>query len=156
MNRAGAWLADPRVVRVCQVVIGALFAWAALAKLGDIPGFARQVHGFRAVPLAMENLVALTLPWIELVAALGLTMGVRARASAIVVLGMLATFTVAILAALARGLDIDCGCFGTADAARVGAVKVMQNAGMLVVAAVAARRPRGAVAGGVRAAEAGG
>ena len=142
MTPALARLADPRVVRVAQVAIGFLFAWAALAKLGDLPSFAKQVHNFRLVPIATENLVALTLPWVELLAALGLVLGVRARAGAVVVLGLLAVFTLAILAALARGLDIDCGCFGTADASRVGAAKVLQNVGMLLLAGLALVRPR--------------
>jgi uncharacterized membrane protein YphA (DoxX/SURF4 family) len=143
MSAARAWLAHPWTVRACQLAIGVLFAWAALAKLGDLRGFASQVHNFRIVPLAAENLLALSLPWIELLAALSLVLGLRPRSGALVATGLLGVFTLAILAALARGLDIECGCFGTADASRVGLAKVLQNAGMLALAAVGSLRPRG-------------
>ena len=67
---------------------------------------------------------------------------VRAREAALLATGLMGVFTVAVIAALARGLDIECGCFGTADATRVGVVKVVENVGMLIVAALAAGRPR--------------
>jgi uncharacterized membrane protein YphA (DoxX/SURF4 family) len=135
------WTSRPGVVRACQVVIGILFAWAALAKLGQLEAFATQVHNFRLVPVALENLVALTLPWIELLAALALILNVRARSGAVVVTALLTVFTVGVLQAMIRGLDFECGCFGTSDGTRVGMFKTLQNLGMLVVAAVAARRP---------------
>jgi uncharacterized membrane protein YphA (DoxX/SURF4 family) len=135
-------LAHPALVRLCQVVIGLLFAWAALAKIGDAQGFAAQVHNFRLLPVALENIVAVTLPWIELVAAMALVLNIRARSGAMLVFAMLAVFTVAIVAALVRGLDFECGCFGTADASRVGLVKVLENVAMLAVAGVSSLRPR--------------
>jgi len=137
-----SWLSHPRVVRGCQIVIGLLFAWASLTKLGDLSSFAAQVHNFRMMPVAVENLVALTLPWIELVAALALILDVRPRSGAAVVAALLAVFTAGVLVAMARGLDIECGCFGTADVTRVGVGKVLQNVGMLLVAWVALRRRR--------------
>jgi uncharacterized membrane protein YphA (DoxX/SURF4 family) len=136
------WLTHRRVVRGCQIVIGLLFAWAALAKLGNLGAFALQLHNFRIVPVPTENLLALTLPWIELVAALALILNVQARAGAVVVASLMVVFTGAVVLALIRGLDIECGCFGTADASRVGAVKVLQNVGMLVVAGIGTLRPR--------------
>jgi uncharacterized membrane protein YphA (DoxX/SURF4 family) len=135
-------LAHPLVVRGCQVAIGLVFAYAALNKLGDLRSFASEVHNFRIVPVALENLVAITLPWIELVAALALVGGIRARPAAWITTVLMAAFTIAVVAALARGLDIECGCFGTADASRVGLRKVVENLGLLAVSAVAALRGR--------------
>jgi len=137
-----SWLSDRRVVRLCQVGIGLVFVWAALAKLGNLEAFAGQVHNFRLLPIASENIVAMALPWIELVAALALIFDVRARAGAVVLTFLLAVFTVAIILAVARGLDFECGCFGTADASRVGLSKILQNAGMLAVAFLGTRQPR--------------
>jgi uncharacterized membrane protein YphA (DoxX/SURF4 family) len=136
------WLSHPATVRVCQVAIGGLFAVAALAKLGDIHAFAEQVHNFRLLPTATENFVALTLPWIELVAALALLFGFRARSGGAVAALLVAVFTLGVLIAMARGLDIECGCFGTADGTRVGVAKILQNTGMLALALVASVRPR--------------
>jgi len=131
------------VVRGARLVVGLLFAAAGLAKIGDPGSFAAQLHNFRLLPIALENLVAITLPWIELVAALALIFGIRARAGAAMATAMLTVFTLAVLSALARGLDIECGCFGTHDATHVGWVKVSQNLGMLALAALGSIRSRG-------------
>jgi uncharacterized membrane protein YphA (DoxX/SURF4 family) len=136
------WLHHPRLIRGCQIVIGVLFVWSALAKLGDLGSFATEVHNFRIVPVATENLLALTLPWIELIAALALILNVRARAGAAVITALLGVFTLGVVAAVVRGLDIECGCFGTSHASRVGLRKILENVGMLVVAWAATRRPR--------------
>jgi uncharacterized membrane protein YphA (DoxX/SURF4 family) len=137
-----AALTHPRVVRGCRVVAGAVFLVAALTKLGDLHSFADQVHNFRLLPLALENLVAMSLPWIELVAGLSLVSGFRARSGGLVVSGLTVVFTVAVVIAMARGLDIECGCFGTADGTRVGLVKVLQNLAILALGLVSSLRSR--------------
>ncbi|HXV76254.1 MAG TPA: MauE/DoxX family redox-associated membrane protein [Candidatus Polarisedimenticolaceae bacterium] len=135
-------LARPWLVRAAQVGIGVVLAWAGLAKIVDQAGFAAQVHNFKLVPIAVENLIAMTLPWVELVTAHALIFGVRARAGAVLASGLVGVFTLAVLAALARGMDIECGCFGTGDASRVGWIKLGQNLAMLAVAVVGTLRPR--------------
>jgi len=135
-------LKHPATLRVVRIALGIVVAWAALAKLSDLTAFSSQVHNFRVLPIWSENLVAMTLPWIELVAALSLLLGIRARSGALVATGLLAVFTVAVALAVARGLDFQCGCFGTADATRVGWGKLLQNTGLLAVGAVAALRER--------------
>jgi uncharacterized membrane protein YphA (DoxX/SURF4 family) len=125
-------------VWACRIAIGVLFGWAGLAKIADPVAFAADVHNFRMVPVALENFVAMTLPWIEVVTALALVLGVRARAGAWVATGLMVVFTVAVAVELARGIDIECGCFGTTDGARVGGVKVLENLGMTALAFLAA------------------
>lgn len=137
----GALVGTP-VRRGAQVVLGLLFAAAALAKIGDTASLAREVHNFRLLPLWTEHLVAMTLPWVELVAALALVLGIRARAGAWVAGGLLLGFTVGVAAAMARGLDFHCGCFGTADSTRIGWSKLGENLGMLALAALGSLKPR--------------
>jgi len=127
-------------------VVGILFGWAALAKLADLASFALQVHNFRLLPLAAENLVAMLLPWVELVAALALVLGVRPRAAAWVAGLLLAVFTIGVAQAMARGLDFECGCFGKASATRVGWGKLAQNLGMLLLAWIGTWKPESAAA----------
>jgi uncharacterized membrane protein YphA (DoxX/SURF4 family) len=142
MEGIGRFLADRRTVRVCQIATGVVFALSGLAKVGDLRAFAEQIHNFRVVPVATEHLLAMTLPWIELVAAGALILGVRARHGAVLASIALTLFTVAVLVAMARGLDVDCGCFGTAKASRVGIYKVLENLGFLALALVGSLRPR--------------
>ncbi len=137
-------LSDRRTVRAGQLAIGLIFVTASLSKIGDLSAFAQQVHNFRVAPVWSENLIAMTLPWIELVAALSLILGVRPRSGAAVVTVLMAGFTAGVVLAMARGLDFECGCFGTADHTRVGAIKLAENLLMLGTSLVAVRWPVGA------------
>lgn len=141
MSAAG-FLRRPLVLRGLRIVLGALFLAAALAKIGDAPGFALQVHNFRIAPAWSENGIAILLPWIELVAGLALVTGYRARAGAVVALALLVAFTLAVASAWARGLDFECGCFGKAIASRIGATKFVENTGWIGLAFLAARTRR--------------
>jgi len=132
-------LNHPGTIRACQIGIGLVFAVAGLAKIGNPAAFADDIHNFRMVPVALENLVALALPWIEIVAAVALVLGVRARPAAVLAAGLMAVFTLAVIVAMGRGLDIECGCFGTSDGARVGLRKIAENVGLLVMALVGQR-----------------
>jgi putative oxidoreductase len=128
--------------RGAQILLGLLFLAASLAKIVDTASLAREVHNFHLVPFWSEHLVAMTLPWIELVAGLALVLGIRARAGAWVAGVLLLAFTFGIALAMARGLNFQCGCFGTADGTRVGWVKLGENLGMLALAALGSLRPR--------------
>jgi len=137
-----ALLRHPVLIRAAQIAIGLLMAWAALAKLSDLPAFAQQIHNFRIYPFFEfgENLAAMVLPWIEILAALSLILGVRPRAGSVVSAALLGVFTLAVVAALARGLNVECGCFGTASGSRVGLAKVLENLGMLALALIGCQR----------------
>jgi putative oxidoreductase len=117
-----------------RMALGVLFAWAALAKIGDLSGFASDVHNFRVLPLAAQNVFAMTIPWVELTAALLLVLNVAPRSGVIVLGGLLVVFLIAISAAIVRHLDIACGCFGTHDAARTGFMTLFRDLGMLALA----------------------
>ena len=142
MNALLGKLAHPASVRIAQLAIGLVFLAAALAKIGDLAYFAQQVHNFRIAPIWSENLVAMTLPWIELVTGLALVVGPRRRAGALVLLALMVFFTFAVGSAWARGLDFTCGCFGKASAAGIGARKFFENVGLTLLAAIAFLPPK--------------
>lgn len=144
MNALRSFFTHRVTIRLAQVAIGVVMIWAALAKIQDLKTFALQVHNFRVLPLALENAAAMTLPWIELLAGLSLVLAVMPRSGGWITTVLLAVFTVGVVAAVARGLDFECGCFGTADSTHVGGVKIAQNLAMLAVASLSVVRPRGA------------
>ena len=121
----GALLQDWRYL--LRLALGALFVWAALAKIADVPGFVAEVHNFRIVPVALENIFAMTLPWIELVAGVALIVNIAPRSGLVVLGALLVVFFVAILLAIFRNLDIACGCFGTTDASRTGWITLIRD-----------------------------
>lgn len=120
---------------LCHLLLGALFLYAGALKAMDVESFAGTVAAYRLLPYAGNVLVAATLPYVEMLAGILLLTGSRVRASALL-LGLLTLFFMFILATvIARGLEIDCGCFGpAANSSPVAAL--WRDAGIVLLAAV--------------------
>ncbi len=108
---AAAWLAVP-----ARWYLGVLFVGAAWHKIAFPQAFAVDVATYDILPLGLVNLMAITLPWIEIVVGVMLLAGVRTRAAALLVTGMMLVFVGALVIALSRGLDMSCGCFASQSA----------------------------------------
>ncbi|MFQ6098267.1 MAG: MauE/DoxX family redox-associated membrane protein [Armatimonadota bacterium] len=129
-------LARPAITIRCQVILGALFIWAGAAKVGDPEAFACAVFRYQ-LPLlspAVARGLAMSLPWVELIVGLSLVFGVLARSGALVAAVLLLTFIGVEGAAVARGLDIACGCFSPNGETQVGWATILRNVGMLLLA----------------------
>jgi uncharacterized membrane protein YphA (DoxX/SURF4 family) len=136
------WLTHPWLTIRVQLALGTLFVIAAVPKIADPPSFAHMIYNYRLVPAQLVNVMALTMPWIELLAGLALIIGVWKRAALMLIAAMLVVFIVAISINLARGNAIDCGCFNVADAGksheqRIFDMKldIFRDLGMLLMAA---------------------
>ena len=116
-------------------VLGGVFIVAGGLKVFEPAKFAIAVENYRLLPPELVNLEAITLPWIELTAALFLIAGLWERASALVITVLCAGFFFAIAAALVRGLNIECGCFGTVGGRKVGLTGLAFDTVLLVMAA---------------------
>jgi uncharacterized membrane protein YphA (DoxX/SURF4 family) len=97
---------------LCRLLLGGVFAWAGAVKALDVPAFAGQVAAYQLLPYAWNYAVAATLPYVELLTGALLLVNVRGRAAALLTVLLNAVFIAALLSLLARGLEIDCGCFG--------------------------------------------
>jgi protein-disulfide isomerase/uncharacterized membrane protein YphA (DoxX/SURF4 family) len=95
-----------------RVVLAAVWAWAALAKIGDPRRFVQVVRAYDATPEWLSKAIGYGLPTLELVLALLLLFGLITRYAGIVSAALLVVFLAGIVQAAARGLDIQCGCFG--------------------------------------------
>ena len=140
MNALARILTSPALIRACRVVIGLVLLAAALGKIGDPAALATQIRYYYLFPTGPENLIAISLPWIELLAGLALVSGMRARAGAWLGVAMMVVFTLAVAQAMARGLNFECGCFGTGDATRIGFWKLLENIALTAIALAGARR----------------
>lgn len=108
-------LRHPRLHLLARLVLGGFFVYASLDKIWDPAGFAKIVYQWQVVGPVASNLVAVTLPWVELVAGLLLVAGVWRRESALVIALMLVFFIVAAASVMARGIDVEnCGCVSVA------------------------------------------
>jgi uncharacterized membrane protein YphA (DoxX/SURF4 family) len=85
------------------------------------------------------------LPVLEVAVGLMLVLGVHVRLAAVVSAGLLVMFMVGVGSAWARGLTIDCGCFGGGGTVAAGETRygseVARDVGLLAVALALARWP---------------
>jgi len=132
------------LVFACRLAVGVTLVWASLDKLAHPAAFAESIHHYRLTPIALLHPFALLLPMVELVAGAALILGVVRRGAALIAAFLLVVFIAAIASALARGLDISCGCFNTASGDKVGLDLLWRDVLLLVAATVpllAARDP---------------
>lgn len=127
---------------VLRCLVGAVFVFAGALKIFDPAGFAMDIANYRLMPHELINLVAIILPWLELVTGLMLVMGFWVRANALIIAGLTIVFLIAISQALVRGLDVTCGCFGTVAASEVGVKNLLIDLALLLMAAWLAWRAR--------------
>ncbi len=106
-----------RLLALVRVALGAVFLWAAATKLPDMAAFAEDVANYRLLPGAWVTAAAAAVVGVELLLGALLVLGRAPRAAALVAAGLLATFTVGLAQALARGIDLRCGCFGGSERA---------------------------------------
>lgn len=134
-------LENPILNLSVRLVLGGIFIFAAMDKIAEPDAFAKSIGNYHLIPTAGLNFMALLMPWIELVTGLFLILGVRIKASSAIIGGMLVVFLIAIISAIIRGYNINCGCFAqtsassAAAASKVGWLKVGEDAAMLLAAA---------------------
>jgi uncharacterized membrane protein YphA (DoxX/SURF4 family) len=104
-------LRSPRVLLFLRVLLGGFFVYASLDKIASPAAFARVVYQWQVSGPVLSNVVAVTLPWIELLAGTLLVLGVWRREAALVIALLLVVFLGSATSVLARGIDVEnCGC----------------------------------------------
>jgi putative oxidoreductase len=93
--------------------LGGLFIFAGVLKMEDPTQFALEVVNYRLFS-SLAPYLAVTLPAVETLIGVGVIVfpAPWRRASALAIAGLMAAFTVAVVAAVTRHINIDCGCFG--------------------------------------------
>jgi uncharacterized membrane protein YphA (DoxX/SURF4 family) len=103
--------ANPYASVVFRWAVGLIFIYASMDKLLHPSAFAVAVHNYKLLPGNFINLVAITLPLLELVCGILLIIGLFPRAAALILSILLILFFSALSISLYRGIDISCGCF---------------------------------------------
>lgn len=104
-------LTHPYLVLAVRLYIGGLFIYASMYKINYAGEFAETIASYQLAPYWAVNLMALVMPWAELICGLFLVIGFRTKSAAAVIISLLALFSVAIAISLTRDLPIGCGCF---------------------------------------------
>ena len=131
---------------VARLVVGGVWITAALAKLPDPSASVRAVRAYDLLPEGVVPTVGHTLPILELVVGACLVIGLLTRPMSFVSALLFLAFVVGISAAWARGLQIDCGCFGgggfDADATSKYPWEIARDACLFALSALLVWRPR--------------
>lgn len=130
---------------VFRLALALVFAYAAIEKIIDPAAFAQSIDNYRLFPAFSIGPLAIVLPWLEMITALAVIIGGPWKRPAALILGvLLISFILAVGFNLARGLDFECGCFGSADGGRrAGLTLLIQDALLLICAfGLIWRRPR--------------
>ena len=111
----GQWKQDGIFVLCARMILGAVFIYASIDKIVHPEAFAKAVYNYQILPDALINLTAIILPWLELLLGICLVLGACLPGVVFLSNMLLAIFFGALVFNLARGLDINCGCFSTSQ-----------------------------------------
>ncbi len=92
-------------------ILGLTFIYANYNKILLPADFAKIIYGYDLFPHALINLIAIILPFLELVVALALIFGVYPRSAVLIVNTLLVAFIILLSINLIRGHEFNCGCF---------------------------------------------
>jgi uncharacterized membrane protein YphA (DoxX/SURF4 family) len=137
----------PWLGTVARLLLAAVFAWAASAKITDLAASGRAVNAYQLMPYSLAKVVGAALPFIELMLALLLLAGLATRVTAALTGGLLAVYIAGIASVWARGLSIDCGCFSQGGQLAAGQhpsylPDILRDVALLAVAIFLIRYPR--------------
>jgi len=105
---------------------GVIFAAGAL-KVTTPYKSAAAMRAYELLPISIANFFGYALPWFEVGLGALLILGVATRLSGFIAGSLMIVFIIAIASAWARGLSIDCGCFGGGGQVAPGETKYLQE-----------------------------
>jgi uncharacterized membrane protein YphA (DoxX/SURF4 family) len=115
-------------------------------KLADPGQTYVAVQAYDVLPDSLVGVVATAMPLLELVLGVLLLAGIATRAVAVVSAVVLLVFIAAVIQSWARGLTIDCGCFGGGGQVEAGETRypqeIARDTGFLLLAVWLMVRPR--------------
>jgi len=124
---------------VMRVGLAGVLLWSGGAKVSEPRQAVMAVQAYEILPTSVGEFVGYALPLFELALGLALLLGVATRISAVVAGALMTAFVVGVASAWARGLSIDCGCFGGGGAVAEGEANylpvLLRDAGFAAMAA---------------------
>jgi uncharacterized membrane protein YphA (DoxX/SURF4 family) len=105
------YILGEKSIFLIRLIMGIVFIYASYSKILDPLSFSQNIHNYGVTPLFIENIIALTLPWVELFIGLGLIFNIKYDTCVDISICLMIIFIILILQAYLRGKSIDCGCF---------------------------------------------
>jgi uncharacterized membrane protein YphA (DoxX/SURF4 family) len=103
---------QPWVGLIARLVLGGVLLAAGLLKYQHLDKSQMAVRAYELLPIGFANFVGIILPFLEIGMGILLMLGAGTRIMGIAGAALMLIFVIGISQAWARGLSIDCGCFG--------------------------------------------
>ena len=112
---------------LARLTLGGVISVAGALKVTTPYKSAAAMRAYELLPISIANSFGYALPWFEVGLGALLILGVVTRLSAFFAGSLMIVFIIAIASAWARGLSIDCGCFGGGGQVAPGETKYLQE-----------------------------
>lgn len=109
-----------------------LFILASIEKLKNPYAFALSIDAYQIFPDWITNISTFFIPWLELFIGFGLLFKFKLQANLYLYFVLMISFTILVLIAIIKGLDIECGCFGESSS-KVGLIKLIENTFIIIL-----------------------
>jgi uncharacterized membrane protein YphA (DoxX/SURF4 family) len=103
---------QPFITLICRLLLGGVLLVAGGLKAFKPSESAGAVAAYKILPTDIAHLIGYALPWLEVALGILLIIGLTTRLAAIAGTAVMIIFIAAIISVWARGILIDCGCFG--------------------------------------------
>ena len=132
----------PIVFIIIRLILGTVFIWAGIPKIANPQAFAEIIGNYQILPPNLVNPIAIVLPWVEVLCGVSLLANRLIRGSALIFVGLMLIFLLATAFNMARGLDVNCGCFSVAanEASGSQVVNLLRNVLLLILGIFVLRR----------------
>ncbi|MFM2365015.1 MAG: hypothetical protein RLY79_684 [Actinomycetota bacterium] len=136
---------QPWLGLIARLTLGGVLFAAGYLKIGTLDKSQMAVRAYELLPISIANFLGVVLPFFEIAIGLLLILGAGTRISAVLGGFTMVIFIIAIAQAWARGLNIDCGCFGGGGSVAPGQTRYLQeilrDAGLAALALFLIRYP---------------
>jgi uncharacterized membrane protein YphA (DoxX/SURF4 family) len=140
LNKYGKWFG-----LLSRLTLGGVLFAAGWLKIFTPAKSQIAVRAYELLPISLANFLGIALPWLEVGLGVLLILGIAVRISAIFGGALMVVFIAAISQAWARGLSIDCGCFGGGGTVAPGQTKyvseILRDTGLALLALYLVRYP---------------
>ncbi len=118
---------------VARWILGGVFIYASYDKILHPAGFSKIIYNYQIVPDGLINLTALVLPMLELIMGIFFWIGFWMPGTVMLSNILLVSYMGALTFNLARGLDINCGCFSTSSGSSINIETILWDAAFLLL-----------------------
>nr|WP_202885538.1 MauE/DoxX family redox-associated membrane protein [Kribbella sandramycini] len=110
-----------------RLILGGVLLVAGVLKVSDPETAAQAVRAYELLPPVLADPVGWGLPFLEIAVGLLLILGFGVRVTAASAAALMVVFLIGVASAWARGLAIDCGCFGGGGKVDPGQTQYLQE-----------------------------